>query len=90
MALASSYAADCTSESDRNVGIGWFHGSMFFGFAAGPIFGGFIGMSGGPMVIFYTALVNLPMVSTQTARQIIDNNIGYACGGHSIPNSLCS
>ena len=57
MALASSYAADCTSESDRNVGIGWFHGSMFFGFAAGPMFGGFIGMSRGPMVIFYTALV---------------------------------
>ena len=57
MALASSYAADCTSGSDRNVGIGWFHGSMFFGFAVGPMFGGFIGMSRGPMVIFYTALV---------------------------------
>ena len=90
MALASSYAADCTSESDRNVGIGWFHGSMFFGFAAGPIFGGFIGMSGGPMVIFYTALVNLPMISTQMARQISDNHIGYPGGGHSLPNPLCS
>ena len=90
MALASSYAADCTSESDRNVGIGWFHGSMFFGFAAGPIFGGFVGMSSGPMVIFYTALVNLPMDSAQMARQITDGYIGYADGGHSIPNSLCS
>ena len=57
MALASSYAADCTSESDRNVGIGWFHGSMFFGFAVGPMLGGFIGMSRGPMAIFYTTLV---------------------------------
>ena len=90
MALASSYAADCTSESDRNVGIGWFHGSMFFGFAAGPMFGGLIGMRGGPMVIFYTASVNLPMVSTQTVRKVTDNNIGYAGGGHSIPNPLCS
>ena len=90
MALASSYAADCTSESDRNVAIGWFHGSMFFGFAVGPMFGGFIGMSGGPMVIFYTALVYLPMVSTETARQITDNHTGYAGDGHSIPNPLCS
>lgn len=90
MALASSYAADCTSESDRNVGIGWFHGSMFFGFAAGPIFGGFLGMSGGPMVIFYTALVIPPMVSIQIARYITDNHIGYAGRGNSIPNPLCS
>ena len=90
MALASSYAADCTSESDRNVGIGWFHGSMFFGFAAGPMFGGFIGMSGGPMVIFYTALVNLPMDFTQTARQITDSYIGYAGDGHPIPNPFRS
>lgn len=59
MAIASSYAADCTSESERNVALGWFHGSMFFGMAAGPIFGGYIGMSGGesrPMLIFYIAL----------------------------------
>ena len=41
------------------------------------------------MVIFYTALVNLPMVSTQTARQITDKHIGYAGGGHSVPNPLC-
>ena len=90
MVLATSYAADCTSESDRNVGIGWFHGSMFFGFAAGPMFGGFIGTSGGPMVIFYTALVNPPMVSIQTARIIVDDHVGYADGGHSVPYSLCS
>ena len=89
MALASSYAADCTSESDRNVGIGWFHGSMFFGFAVGPVFGGFIGMSRGPMVIFYTALVLAYGLYTN-GRQITDNRIGYASGGHSIPNPLCS
>ena len=90
MALASSYAADCTSESDRNIGIGWIHGSVFLGFAAGPMFGGFLGMSGGPMVIFYTAIVNLPMVSTQTARQMTNKHVGYAGGGHSIPNLRCS
>lgn len=90
MVLAMSYAADCTSKSDRNVGIGWFHGSMFFGFAAGPMFGGLIGMSGGPMVIFYTALVNPPIVSTQLARKIGANHIGYADGGYSIPYHLCS
>ncbi|KAF2848071.1 tetracycline-efflux transporter-like protein [Plenodomus tracheiphilus IPT5] len=59
MALASSYAADCTRSEDRNVALGWFHGSMFFGMAAGPAFGGFLGMSGGksnPMLVFYTGL----------------------------------
>ncbi|MCJ1380001.1 Hippocampus abundant transcript 1 protein [Xylographa soralifera] len=60
MALASSYAVDCTQDNERNVAIGYFHGSMFLGMAAGPIFGGYLGMSGGesrPMLIFYTALV---------------------------------
>ncbi|KAL8736599.1 MAG: hypothetical protein Q9181_002322 [Wetmoreana brouardii] len=59
MALASSYAADCSDKSERNVALGWLHGSMFFGFAAGPVLGGYIGMSGGhsrPMLIFYVAL----------------------------------
>ncbi|KAI4123479.1 MAG: hypothetical protein LQ338_005243 [Usnochroma carphineum] len=59
MALASSYAADCSKNSERNVALGWFHGSMFFGFAAGPVLGGYIGMSQGqsrPMLIFYVAL----------------------------------
>ncbi|KAH8728389.1 tetracycline-efflux transporter-like protein [Phaeosphaeriaceae sp. PMI808] len=57
MALASSYAADCTKLEDRNLALGWFHGSMFFGMAAGPALGGFLGMSSGksnPLLIFYT------------------------------------
>jgi MFS family permease len=61
MALASSYAADCTDHKDRNVALGWFHGSMFFGMAAGPALGGAIGMSGGksePLLIFYAGLVS--------------------------------
>ena len=60
MALASAYAADCTSHSERSVALGWFHGSMFFGFAAGPLLGGFLGMSNGqsrPMLVFNLALV---------------------------------
>ena len=62
MALASSYAADCTNDSERNIAFGWFHGSMFFGMATGPVLGGYIGMIGGksrPMLILYTALVRL-------------------------------
>lgn len=60
MALASSYAADCTQSKDRNVSLGLFHGSMFFGMAAGPAFGGYLGMSSGksnPLLVFYTGLV---------------------------------
>ncbi|KAL6720627.1 hypothetical protein ACLMJK_002552 [Lecanora helva] len=59
MALASSYASDCSSDSGRNVALGWFHGSMFFGLAAGPMLGGYLGMSNGesrPLLIFYVAL----------------------------------
>ncbi|KAI4125422.1 MAG: hypothetical protein LQ338_004255 [Usnochroma carphineum] len=59
MALASSYAADCSNKSETNVALGWLHGSMFFGFAAGPVLGGYTGMSQGqsrPMLIFYVAL----------------------------------
>ena len=60
MALASSYAADVTKMEDRNVALGWFHGSMFFGMAAGPAAGGYLGMIGGksnPLLIFYVGLV---------------------------------
>lgn len=35
---------------------------MFFGMAVGPIFGGYLGMIGGksrPLLIFYTALVEI-------------------------------
>lgn len=62
MALASAYAADCTSHSERSVALGWSQGSMFFffGFVAGPLLGGFLGMSNGqsrPMLVFDVALV---------------------------------
>jgi MFS family permease len=60
MALWSSYAADCTKLEDRNMALGWFHGSMSFGMAAGPVLSGYLGMSGGesdPLVIFYAGLV---------------------------------
>ncbi|KAL9585328.1 MAG: hypothetical protein Q9212_001587 [Teloschistes hypoglaucus] len=69
MALASSYASDCSDNSERNVALGWFHGSMFFGFAAGPILGGYIGMSAGhsrPMLIFYIALVTTRRETSKT------------------------
>ena len=79
MALASSYAADCTEKEDRNVALGWFHGSMFFGMAAGPIFGGSLGMSSGksnPLLIFYTGLVISLLVYPIS---FIDQLAGCAC-----------
>lgn len=62
MVLASSYAADCTKSEDRNVALGFFHGAMFFGMAAGPAFGGYLGMSSGksnPLLVFYVSLVSV-------------------------------
>ncbi|KAF2865347.1 major facilitator superfamily domain-containing protein [Massariosphaeria phaeospora] len=59
MALASSYAAYCTSLSTRTTALGYFHGNMFFGMAAGPALGGYLGMSSGAsnlLLVFYTGL----------------------------------
>ena len=79
MALGSSYAADCTEKNDRNVALGWFHGSMFFGMAAGPVFGGSLGMSSGksnPLLIFYAGLVKFLL---DYLVLFIDQLAGYAC-----------
>lgn len=88
MALASSYAADCTSDRGRNVALGWFHGSMFFGLAAGPMLGGYIGMSGGksrPMLIFYFALVSTIPISPRSHLIIF---LGDASRRYRIPVDL--
>jgi len=42
MALAHSYAADCTPPQKRNVAFGYFHACLFTGIAIGPVLAGYI------------------------------------------------
>ncbi|KAI9723514.1 MAG: hypothetical protein M1828_004110 [Chrysothrix sp. TS-e1954] len=58
MALAHSYAADCTPPDQRNVAFGYFHGCLFGGIALGPLIGRLvIGITHNFVVIFYMSLV---------------------------------
>ncbi len=57
MAIAYSYASDCTAPNRRNVAFGYFHGCLFTGIALGPILAGYIiKWSGSVLVVFYIAL----------------------------------
>jgi len=57
MALAHSYATDCTPPSRRNVAFGYFHGCLFTGIAVGPIIAGYVVKATGKVVtMFYVAL----------------------------------
>ena len=57
MALATSYAADCTPPSRRNTAFGYFYGCMFGGVALGPFISGkIVAASGSVLSIFYIAL----------------------------------
>lgn len=42
MALAHSYATDCTPPQKRNVAFGYFHACLFTGIAVGPILSGYL------------------------------------------------
>lgn len=56
MALAHSYAADCTPSSSRNVIFGYFHGFLFSGIAIGPVLAGYIiKVTGDIISMFYLA-----------------------------------
>jgi hypothetical protein len=56
MAIAHSYAADCTPSSSRNVVFGYFHGFLFTGIALGPILAGYIiKITGDIITMFYLA-----------------------------------
>lgn len=56
MALAHSYAADCTPYNKRNVVFGYFHGCLYTGIAAGPVIAGYIIKRTGKMIVmFYLA-----------------------------------
>ncbi|KAF2791201.1 tetracycline-efflux transporter-like protein [Melanomma pulvis-pyrius CBS 109.77] len=64
MALAHSYAADCTPPQRRNVAFGYFHACLFTGIAIGPILSGYliearekaVGRSEAVLLVFYIAL----------------------------------
>jgi len=57
MAMANSYATDCTPPHLRNVSFGYFHASLFTGLALGPIIAGYIVKWTGKIVtVFYILL----------------------------------
>lgn len=53
MALAHSYATDCTPPETRNVAFGYFHGCLFTGIALGPLIAGYVVKAAGSMVIVF-------------------------------------
>jgi MFS family permease len=64
MAIAHSYATDCTPPQKRNVAFGYFHACLFTGIAIGPVLAGYlikirepiVGKSEAVLLIFYIAL----------------------------------
>ncbi|KAF2477580.1 tetracycline-efflux transporter-like protein [Lindgomyces ingoldianus] len=58
MALAHSYATDCTPPQKRNIAFAYFHACLFTGIAIGPILAGYIiKKTGSVLLVFYIALV---------------------------------
>ncbi|KAK4949342.1 hypothetical protein LTR10_011960 [Elasticomyces elasticus] len=57
MAIANSYATDCTAPQLRNVAFGYFHGCLFTGLAIGPIIAGYlVKWTGKIVIVFYILL----------------------------------
>jgi len=64
MALAHSYATDCTPPQKRNVAFGYFHACLFTGIAVGPVVAGYVineraryvGKTQAVLLVFYIAL----------------------------------
>jgi len=56
MAIANSYATDCTPPAVRNVAFGYFHGCLFTGLALGPIIAGYLVKATGKIVIVFYIL----------------------------------
>jgi MFS family permease len=64
MAIAHSYATDCTPPQKRNVAFGYFHACLFTGIAVGPVLAGYaikkrepiVGKTEAVLLIFYIAL----------------------------------
>ncbi|GAB1739322.1 hypothetical protein NU219Hw_g4065t1 [Hortaea werneckii] len=56
MAIANSYATDCTPPAARNVAFGYFHICLFLGIALGPIAAGYMVKATGQVVIVFYVL----------------------------------
>lgn len=56
MAIANSYATDCTPPATRNVAFGYFHICLFLGIALGPIAAGYLVKATGKVVIVFYIL----------------------------------
>jgi MFS family permease len=64
MALAHSYASDCSPPQQRNVAFAYFHAALFAGIAIGPVLAGYIisarekyvGKTDAVLFVFYLAL----------------------------------
>ncbi|KAK5118308.1 hypothetical protein LTR62_002821 [Meristemomyces frigidus] len=57
MAIANSYASDCTPPATRNIAFGYFHACLFSGLAIGPIAAGYlVKWTGQIVVVFYILL----------------------------------
>lgn len=59
MAIANSYATDCTPPHGRNVAFGYFHGCLFTGLALGPILAGYLVKATGKIVIVFYILLGV-------------------------------
>jgi MFS family permease len=57
MAIANSYATDCTPPAMRNVAFGYFHGCLFTGLALGPVLAGYLVKATGKIVIVFYILL---------------------------------
>ena len=67
MAVARSYAADCTTIKKRAISFGYFQGALFLGIAVGPALGSFIiKATANVLNVFYAALVCV--IKTQYAH----------------------
>ena len=57
MALSYAFASDCIIPERRNVVFGWYQGSLFGGFALGPILAGYVVKATGKLLsVFYIAI----------------------------------
>jgi MFS family permease len=55
LALATSYASDCTAPEKRNVAFGYLHGALFVGLACGPLIAAIVLKKTGEIIHIFAA-----------------------------------